>query len=307
MDSSIPKKIRIEKSLAPQLPMIEVDASQIRQIILNLITNSSEAIANNNGVIEISTGVCKETINSLKAYRSFDYLRPGNYLYIQVKDNGEGMSDEVSEHIFDPFFTTKFTGRGLGMAAVLGIIRSHFGSINLDSKQNKGTCIRIILPVEESTETNGIAPEPDKPSNPESILSNYRALIIDDETEIVSSLADLLEMEQIKVEKAQSGLQALRLIDNSADLFDLIFLDMNMPEMNGAEVYAELQRRKIAGRIILMSGYNEQEVNTSISTLTGKPASEITFLPKPFTYDHLIETIHRVLKDKAQSTTEQFV
>ncbi len=297
MNSSIPKKIRIEKSLADKLPLVEVDASQIRQIILNLITNSSEAIGNESGVIEISTGLCDETRESLNRYRTFDYLKPGHYLYIEVKDTGQGMSNEVSEHIFDPFFTTKFTGRGLGMAAVLGIIRSHSGSISLHSRENEGTCIRIILPVDESTDMHNLAITENQSTDANNQLSNYRILIIDDEAGIRTSLAHLLEMEQAKVEQAQSGTEALHLMDKDVDAFDLVFLDMNMPEMSGAEVYAELKRRKTSAIIIFMSGYNEQEVNTSIRSLAGKPASEIIFLPKPFTYDRLIETIHQALKN----------
>ncbi len=296
MGSSIPKKIRIEKSLASQLPRIEVDASQIRQIILNLITNSSEAVGNDSGVIEIRTGLCDETTKSLKCYRAFNYLTAGRYLYIEVRDNGHGMSEEVSEHIFDPFFTTKFTGRGLGMAAVLGIIRSHFGSISLQSRQGEGTCIRIILPVTESTDISGQAVTENRSVDDNNRLSNYRVLIIDDEAEICNSLAHLLEMQQAEVKQARSGTEALQLMDKEADAFDLVFLDMNMPEMSGAEVYAELERRKTSASIILMSGYNEQEVNTSISALTGKPGNEIIFLPKPFTYDRLIETIHHALE-----------
>lgn len=296
MDSSIPKKIRIEKSLTSQLPLIEVDASQIRQIILNLITNSSEAIGNDNGVIEINTGLCEETAITLERYRKFNYLKPGRYLYIEVKDTGQGMTDEVSEHIFDPFFTTKFTGRGLGMAAVLGIIRSHFGSIDLDSQPGKGTRIRIILPVDDTMDMLEPSVSKDESAGTNSLLSNCSILIIDDETEIIYSLEELLKMEQAEVKQAKSGPEALQLIDKDENSFDLIFLDMNMPEMNGAEVYAELQRREIRAKIILMSGYNEQEVNTSISALIGRPTSDIVFLPKPFTYKQLIETIHQAIK-----------
>jgi len=293
MDSSIPKKIRIEKSLANRLPLIEVDASQIRQIILNLITNSSEAIGNNNGVIEIKTGICEENSQSLKRYRPFDYLQPGNYLYIEVQDSGQGMSDEVCEHIFDPFFTTKFTGRGLGMAAVLGIIRSHFGSISLQSQQGKGTCIRIILPAAEFADMGEPPVTANESTDTSNQLSGCRVLIIDDEAEVRTSLLNLLVMEQAEVSQAQSGTEALQLIDMNKDAFDLIFLDMNMPEMSGAEVYAELERNKISASIVLMSGYNEQEVNTSISTQTGRPVDKIIFLAKPFTYERLIETIRQ--------------
>lgn len=296
IDSSIPKKIRIKKSLTSQLPRIEIDASQIRQIILNLITNSSEAIGNDNGVIEISTGLCEETAITLKHYREFNYLKPGHYLYIEVNDTGQGMTDEVCEHIFDPFFTTKFTGRGLGMAAVLGIIRSHFGSINLSSQAGKGTSIRIILPVDKADGMHDKLATKEKQSDANNILSKHSILIIDDEAEIISSLSDLLKIEQAVVKQALSGHEALQLIDNDEDSFDLVFLDMNMPEMNGAEIYAELQRRKISAKIILMSGYNEKEVNSSISELIGRPTSEIIFLPKPFTYKQLIETISKALK-----------
>lgn len=296
MGSSIPKKIRIEKSLDSHIPLIEVDASQIRQIILNLVTNSAEAIGDNNGMIEINTGICEETSLSLKNYRSFDYLKPGHYLYIEVKDDGQGMTEEVSEHIFDPFFTTKFTGRGLGMAAVLGIIRSHFGSITLESQSGEGTRIRIILPVDDAMVASEASTTKQESMDTNNFLSNCKALIIDDEVEIISSLANLLEIEQINVEQAVSGKQALQLLDAQEDPFDLVFLDMNMPEMSGAEVYAELQQRKISARIILMSGYNEQEINASISALTGRPASGIFILPKPFTYQQLVETIKQAMK-----------
>lgn len=182
------------------------------------------------------------------------------------------------------------------MAAVLGIIRSHFGSISLQSHQGEGTCIRIILPVTASTDMSRHPVTENESVDDNNRLSNCRVLIIDDEVGICNSLAHLLEMQQAKVRQAHSGTEALQLMDKEADAFDLVFLDMNMPEMSGAEVYAELERRKTSASIILMSGYNEQEVNTSISALTGKPGNEIIFLPKPFTYDQLIETIHQALE-----------
>ena len=149
----VPKNSRLRRKLAASPPHIEADSSQLRQVVINLMANASDALADRAGEIEISTGVMQVESGQLPSFQAGRVLPAGPYVYIEVRDNGSGMDPETQARIFDPFFTTKFTGRGLGLAAVMGIVRRHSGSIQLTSQTDKGTTIRVLFPAkEQSTE-----------------------------------------------------------------------------------------------------------------------------------------------------------
>lgn len=279
--STIPKKISLVKRLADNLPILEADTSQFQQIIMNLMTNSAEAIGDEAGSIIVSTGTEVLDEETLKDYKHFDYLKPGNYLFLEVEDTGKGMAEDVLNSMFDPFFTTKFTGRGLGMAAVLGIVRSHKGTVSVSSAVGKGTKIRFAFPVPDNARL-------DTEYQPVVEADDAKwVLLIDDEADVNTSLGRLLELDGYKVVAAQNGREGIKTVDDEYIEFDVILLDMNMPGMSGAEVYAELDKRQLASKTVLMSGYNEEEVISAIKNTTGNQEATVIFLNKPFAYEEL--------------------
>lgn len=286
LESSIPKDIKITRLLDTNLPSIEADSSQLQQIIMNLVTNAYESIGDQSGEITIKTGVQYETLESLKSYRAFDYLREGEYIFLEVSDTGAGMSQEIINNMFDPFYTTKFTGRGLGMAAVLGIIRSHFGTVQVKSEIDKGATIRILFPI-TSNDTEAY----------ESFFSeNERtALIVDDEPEVRDVLKQMLEVSNFKVAIAKSGNEAIKKIDARESEYDLIVLDMNMPGMSGADVYEEFKKREVTSKLIFISGYSEEELIPLFDSGTeDNQQFPKNFLHKPFKYNDIKEMIDRL-------------
>jgi len=300
--SAIPRKIALKKFLTASLPEVEIDKSQVQQIILNLITNAYEAIGKDEGLITITTGISYETTESLKRYTAFDYLKEGRYVYIEVIDTGAGMSPDIVDNMFDPFFTTKFTGRGLGMAAVLGIIRSHFGSILINTIEDSGTQIKIIFPASEILENDkndAISIQQTFHSSNTKKLDGCKALIIDDDTEISHNLKNMLEIKHLDITLFDSGRKALAHLEHIENSFDIILLDMNMPDMDGAEVYSELCKRNMDTKTILMSGYSKQKVNASIQEIAQKNDQHHYFLAKPFMHDSLIYIITQIIERSA--------
>jgi PAS domain S-box-containing protein len=146
LNVSVEKNAILESDLPPDIPCIEADASQIRQLVMNLVTNASEAMGQESGVINLRTGTRHASRTYLRSIAMEQNLPEGEYVFIEVKDSGEGITEEVRQRMFDPFFSTKFTGRGLGLAAVLGIARSHFGAIDVTSAIGKGTTITLLFP-----------------------------------------------------------------------------------------------------------------------------------------------------------------
>jgi len=288
LESTIPKEIKVNTALKKNLPVIEADGSQLQQIILNLITNASESMENRKGEITIRTGSKYENTESLSSYRVFDYLQEGEYIFLEVSDTGCGMPQEVIENMFDPFYTTKFTGRGLGMAAVLGIIRSHFGSVRVESEVGVGSRIRIIFPLIVNMSVSSDLKPKDEGLN---------VLIVDDEPEVRNVLKQMLEVNNFKVTEAKTGNEALKIIDRDNNNYELFVLDMNMPGMTGLEVYTELKKRKLAAKIIFISGYNEEEVLPLFMPESDddKKFSK-DFLQKPFKYNDIKQLLDKLFE-----------
>ena len=294
LNSTLPKKITLATNFQTKLPPINADRSQIQQIITNLVTNATEAIENNVGNITISTGVEYLNQHALGAYKHFDYLEPGDYVFLQVSDTGNGMSQQVIENMFDPFFTTKFTGRGLGMAAVLGIIRGHFGSVKVQSTPSQGTHVKVIFPIPLQDHTT-------QQTNQNINGTLKRALIIDDEKSVSDILDEMLSLNGFSVTVAASGEAGLDYIAQSQQAFDLVVLDLNLPGISGMEVYQDLIRNRSTAKVIILSAYNLQQVNSLATANAGNnpPSSnsntiDAEFIQKPFGYDKLKDVLHKL-------------
>ena len=283
---SISKKAILHFHLENDLPPVDADATQIRQVIMNLVINASEAIGENSGVIALTTGV----IHLERAYFDNTLLAPalpeGDYVFLEVADSGSGMSAETKARIFDPFFTTKFTGRGLGLAAVLGIVRGHKGAIKVDSEIGRGTTFRLLFPA-----TGGTSESPKStPNVTERWQGHGTVLVVDDEEPVRSISARMLALSGFEPVLAADGQEAVDVFSADPDRFTLVLLDLTMPHMGGDETFRELQKLRADVPVVLMSGYNQQDV------LGNFPGSDlISFLQKPFTLEDLRAVLRSVL------------
>ena len=284
---SISKKVVIKHSFFPDLPSVMADATQMRQVVMNLITNASEAIGDLSGVVTLSTGVMDCDEEYLKGVVGDTEPRPaGQYVYLEVSDTGCGMDRETLGRIFDPFFTTKFTGRGLGLAAVLGIVRGHNGGLRVYSEKGRGTTFKILLPAHhqakqalEGGEIGG-----------KDWQGQGLVLLADDESSILSMGRRLLERAGFEVLVAADGQQAVDLFAQNQGRIRLVVLDMTMPHLDGEACYRELRRIDPSVKVIMTSGYNEQEV---INRFVGKGLAG--FVQKPYQAADLLPMVRKVL------------
>jgi signal transduction histidine kinase/CheY-like chemotaxis protein len=283
---SISKKCVLKLHLMPDLASIEADAVQMRQIAMNLIINASDAIGERNGVIAVTTGV----MHCDRAYLSEAYLDEnlpeGLYVYLEVADTGCGMSEETRARIFDPFFTTKMTGRGLGLAAVLGIVRGHRGALKVSSEVGKGTTFKVAFPAidlrAQLRPTSG---------SPESTWrGSGTVLVVDDEEDVRGLTHRMLEMMGFSVLSACDGREGVEVFRREGDGIRLVLLDMTMPHLDGAETFRELRRIRGDAKAILSSGYNEQ---SAISQFAGKGLAG--FIQKPYRYEELLAVVRSAL------------
>ncbi len=284
--ASISKNSTIRLNLNGQLPSIRGDATQIRQVIMNLITNASEAYAETPGTIDISTGV--QALNAEEILSLADPFpaelmhdsKPGNYVYLGVKDSGCGMKPDVIARIFDPFFSTKFIGRGLGMSAVLGILRGHKGFIEIESKVGKGTQFKIFLPAQVQNGDSGIAARSinqDQQSSDTDWAKGKTILVIDDEADILNIASEILRHLGFHTLTADGGAKALEILQNGQTRVDLALLDLTMPGLNGFQTFTGLKALRPDLPVVLCSGYSESEATIHF------PKDQLDgFLQKPF-------------------------
>ncbi len=290
LEISISKKARIHYDFSPDLPLVEVDPAQVQQVVMNLITNASEALGDQPGDIRIATG----TIEAKREYLTSPYidaeLPAGTYVHVDVTDTGCGMDEATRTKIFDPFFTTKFTGRGLGMSAVLGIMRGHRGTIKIESQPGAGTTIRLLFPA-----TTLARPAPKKAWSNRVVtrhdLDAYGTVLIVDDEEMVRNIAAAILAESgYRVLTAVDGAQGLEVFAREAGQIDLVLLDLTMPVMDGVETLHELRKSGSDVPVVLSSGYTEQEVKDRINGDRFE-----AFVQKPYTRESMLETIRQVL------------
>ena len=286
---SISKKAVLRFNLYPALPVIMADATQIRQVIMNLVINASEAIGERSGVISLNTGLTRVDHTYLGGTVLAPELAEGTYVYLEVSDSGCGMSPETQARIFDPFFTTKFAGRGLGLAAVLGIVRGHKGALKIYSELGRGTTFKLLFPCAEGVE-EVIASD----STAQTLWrGNGTVLVVDDEETVRSAAGMMLQKFGFSVALAADGREAVAAFRNEPDRFKLVLMDLTMPHLDGEVAFAELRRIRGDVRVILMSGFNEQE---AVSKFTGKGLA--SFLQKPFGFEELNQVLQAVLTDE---------
>ena len=282
--TAVSKSAAVQLDLEPGLPRIEVDATQFRQVVMNLITNASDAITGGPGAIVIRTGRATITEAGLPHAVPGTHALPGDYVVVEVRDTGVGMDETAVTRIFDPFYSTKFTGRGLGLAATLGIVRGHRGAIETISAPDVGTTMRLYFPV--STRRK-VASEPRPPHG---WTGSGEVLIVDDEESVRSVSAALLRRRGFEVVIATDGHEAVGALADRPDRFTFVLLDLTMPGMDGEATFLALRALDPALRVILMSGYSESEVTRMFEghDIAG-------FLQKPFRAEELYDVVGRSL------------
>ena len=287
---AVSKKVTLETDLDATLPAIDGDAAQLRQVIMNLITNASEAAQGGRGRVTVRTRLTPlDARRRLSVRFAADELPETPMVTLEVTDDGVGMDAETLARIFDPFFTTKVSGRGLGLAAVGGIVRSHGGAIAVESRPGSGTAFTVYLPVRADTHAGpSTASAPDEPT---ATSTGGRVLVIDDEALVRDVAQSMLEAMGFEVSAAPGGRQGLAWIEAEPDAWRLVLLDLTMPDMDGAEVLRQIRARWPALPVLLVSGYTSHNV----AVATG--ASALHFLQKPFTLASLREAIAAALAE----------
>jgi two-component system cell cycle sensor histidine kinase/response regulator CckA len=272
--------------LAGSLPLVEADAAQLRQVVMNLIVNASDAIGAREGRIDVTTTVWDADRALLDTYQQGEELPPGRYVEIRVADTGSGMSPETIARIFDPFFTTKFTGRGLGLAAVLGIVRGHRGALRVTSALGAGTTFSVLLPAASDVK-QPIA----STRAPRRVKGAGRTiLLVDDNLALRDSAQRILERSDFRVLLAGDGVAALDVIQSATVPIALVLSDISMPRMGGSELWARIRQDGNAVPLLLTSGYSEEE---SLADMSDDP--QTGFVQKPFTIDQLLGAVSALL------------
>jgi PAS domain S-box-containing protein len=284
---AISKKATLELELAPGLPTVSGDQTQIQQILMNLITNASESLGDEPGTITVRLTLRECDVEELaEVVPGSTQLEPGTYVSLVVEDTGAGMSPETRARLFDPFFTTKFTGRGLGLAAVLGIIRGHHGAILLRSEEGQGSRFELLLPPCDGAPA--AAPPPARAAVEEG--GHGLVLLVDDEPVVRKVGTKMLELLGYEVRQAHDGAQALeRLRGPEGDGFRFVVLDLTMPTLSGVETLRELRQLHPQLPVILSSGFNQEEALGPESD-----SALVEFLQKPYRLDDLSATIGRL-------------
>jgi signal transduction histidine kinase/ActR/RegA family two-component response regulator len=287
LQSAVSKKAVLQFEFEDNLTLIEADVGQIRQVVMNLISNASDALGDQTGVIKIRSGLMQLDSRVMEEAIIKDSLSEGTYAFLEVADTGCGMDQATKVRIFDPFFSTKFTGRGLGLAAVLGIVRGHKGTIRLSTTQGVGTSIQVMFPCMPQ----GIMAHHEESKERAYFHGRGTILVIDDEDSVRSLTKTILERSGFQVVLAVNGRLGIDLFRKFPDQFEAVLLDLTMPEKNGEEVIDEINRIRPGTRVILMSGYSVQEVSTRFAAkgLAG-------FLQKPFRPGELLEVLSQALR-----------
>jgi CheY-like chemotaxis protein len=266
---------------------------------MNLITNASEALGDNSGVITLSTGVIDcdraylDNVHEVLRASLNEPLPEGVYNYIEVTDTGCGMDADTIDKVFDPFFTTKFTGRGLGMSAVLGIVRGHKGALKIFSEVGKGTTFTILFPANELSD-NCLAVRRNDEADENDWRGGGTVLIVDDEEAVCAVGKQMLDRMGFSVLTAPDGHEALEMFREHANEIVCVLLDLTMPHMDGVEAFRAMRRLHPGVTVILCSGYNEQDATQRFA---GKGLAG--FIQKPYEMAVLREKLKKVLRNRS--------
>src|SRR4051794_2946908 len=294
--TTLPNHASLVSDPAPDAPAVNADATQVRQIVMNLITNASDALGDTSGTITLRTGVVRrEELMDNRFGLPIEEDDPASaaehtYVYLEVADTGAGMSPDTLQHIFDPFFSTKFAGRGLGLAAVMGIVRSHRGLIRIRTEPGQGTIFRVLFPA-----VSGGVGEPEHTST---ARSSWRGtgtvLIVEDEPGVREVAQQMLQDFGFTTLLAEDGRNGLEQMDHAGAQVTAVLLDLSMPRMGGKETFRRLREHAPGLPIVVMSGYTEEAVAEEfLQAGSGRTA----FLQKPFLAEDLVGALRKVLEE----------
>jgi PAS domain S-box-containing protein len=286
IQAAIPKNVELDLVLQRDIPLVDADVSQMQQVIMNLVINGAEAVEKAQGSVTVTTRIQEVDELYLTTLALKHDLKPGTYVAIEVHDTGSGMDEETVARIFDPFFTTKFQGRGLGLAAVQGIIRSHKGGIKVYTAPGQGTSFKVLLPAAQSAK-----PAKAPVSAPrESLHGEGLVLVVDDEAFVRQTAKNTLERYGYQVLTAKDGREGVELFRANKDLVRLVLLDLTMPVMGGEDALRGIKSISPAACVILSSGFSELE---AVHRFSGKGLAG--FIQKPYTASALGRKVKDVL------------
>jgi PAS domain S-box-containing protein len=290
LKAALPKLVVLQVDLAENLPLVRVDSAQLQQVIMNLVMNGAEAIGiDRTGLIRIVTGQTHLSAAEGEALQAGGPLPAGDYVSLEVHDTGCGMAPDVLERIFDPFFTTKQKGHGLGLSAILGILRAHGAGLSIQTREGTGTTFRIYLaPLVEGTsrearDQSGPVPGIEARKGPCTLL------LVDDEEDLRAAAESMLTHLGCRVLLAEDGVQALERLTEHPDI-DLVLMDLSMPRMGGVEAFLQIRARWPRLKVILSSGYDQAH---SIESLRDMPPAG--FLSKPYNLKNLSQAVHQAM------------
>jgi len=292
LSAAISKKATLTYDCAEGLPLIEGDVAQLHQVIMNLITNASDALGDEAGEITLSTGIMEVDHSYLSETYLDDDLVEGRYVCLQVSDTGCGMDPATQARLFDPFFSTKFAGRGLGLAAVLGIVRGHRGAIKVYSEPGSGTTFKVLFP---ALSKKGEPAQPEDAAQKDKDMQAWRGsgtiLVADDEENVRIVAKEALERQGFTVLTAVDGRDAVEIFRAHADEICVVLLDLTMPVMSGEEAFEHIHAIRPEACVVLSSGFTEQDVASRFPDQG--PAA---FIQKPYLPSALIQTLRDVIE-----------
>lgn len=285
---STPRKTIISCRLHANLPAIRADAAQMRQVLMNLIMNASEATGDAGGSVSISTGVRECSREYFSQANTATVLKEGAYVFLEVTDTGCGMDPATVRQVFDPFFSTKSVGRGLGLSVVMGIMHAHAGGICIDTKPGAGTTVTLLFPPAQPAKTAAPAPPPlDGPWKGKGVV-----LVVDDEDTVRNVCRRMLENLGLDVLAAKDGREALEVYSKNRDRIRCVLLDFAMPRMNGEETFYELRKIDPTVCVLLSSGYLVEDV---MARFEGQGLAG--FIHKPYQRQQLAEALKKLFAE----------
>jgi PAS domain S-box-containing protein len=294
---SISKKATLRLELSSAMSGMEGDPGQIRQVVMNLLINASDAIGDCSGTIVLSTG-------EIRADRGFfddayfqEEFPPGPYIYVRVADSGCGFDEGTRARLFDPFFSTKFVGRGLGLPVVMGIVRSHRGAIKVESRPGQGSVFTVFFPAYSGVPCEGAK----APAGLRASGSDRPVLVVDDEEDVLAVVGNMLRQGEHRVMTAGSGRQALQMLGDGSEKPAVVLLDLTMPDMDGVQVLSAIRKSNPALPVIVSSGFDEADVAMRFGALQYDG-----FIQKPYEIRTLLEKVSCVSSQTAGTQAVQF-
>ena len=285
--SALPSPAILLTEMGEEPLLVDGDSHQLRQLLLNVVTNACEALHEGRGAVNLRVDRKTCTAATLHSPFAVGAVRPGDYACLEISDNGQGIAPEHYPRLFDPFFTTKFTGRGLGLAAVLGIVRTHHGVVQVDTLPGEGSAFRFYFPLVSE----------EAPTAVRATDSTPRVLLVDDEDTVLRVATRLLGAAGLHADTADSGEAALARIGEHGHRYGVVILDFSMPDSDGKDVLSRIRALHADLPVILSSGYPEETVRANMENLPFDG-----FIQKPFRGKDLVDAVRRFVGHSAGDT-----